>query len=140
MEDIRRQLILAQLKFDRFAASLGIEVVGLDDGYAKCRMAIRPDMLNSVDILHGGAIFTLADMAFAAACNSHGTVSLALHVGITYYAAPPNNSVLIAEAKEINLSRKTCEYELRITTEEGQLIANAIGLAYRKNDPYPPLK
>jgi acyl-CoA thioesterase len=140
MEDDRRQRILAQLKFDRFAGMLGIEVVALDDGYAKCRMPIRPEMLNSVDILHGGAIFTLADMAFAAACNSHGTVSLALHVGITYYAAPPNNCVLIAEAKEINLGRKTCEYEIRITTEEGQLIANAIGLAYRKSDPYPPLQ
>jgi len=138
MEDDRRQRILAQLKHDRLAAMLGIEVVALDDGYAKCRMRIRPDMLNSVDILHGGAIFTLADMAFAAACNSHGTVSLALHVGITYYAAPPDNSVLIADAKEINLGRKTCEYEIRITTEEGQLIANAIGLAYRKSDPYPP--
>jgi len=140
MEDSRRQLILEQLKFDRFAKLLGIEVVGLDDGYAKCRMTVRPDMLNSVDIPHGGAMFTLADMAFAAACNSHGTVSLALHVGITYYAAAPVGSALIAEAREIHLGRKTCEYDIRLTTEDGQLVANAHGLAYRKSDPYPPGK
>jgi len=139
MEDVRRQRILAQLKFDRFAAMLGIEVVGLDDGYAKCRMSLRGDMLNSVDIPHGGCVFTLADMAFAAACNSHGTVSLALHVGITFYAAAPANSVLVAEAKEIYLGRKTCEYDIRISTEEGQLIALARGLAYRKETPYPPI-
>ena len=138
MDDVRRQRILAQLQFDRFAKLLGIEVIGLDDGYAKCRMTVRTEMLNSVDIAHGGAMFTLADMAFAAACNSHGTVSLALHVGITFYSAVRADSVLIAEATEINLGRKTCEYEIRITTEDGQLIARATGLAYRKDTPYPP--
>ncbi|MCX8038836.1 MAG: hydroxyphenylacetyl-CoA thioesterase PaaI [Candidatus Sumerlaeia bacterium] len=138
MDEARRQAILAQLKFDRFAAALGIEVVALDDGYARCRMTVRPDMLNSVDIPHGGCIFTLADMAFAAACNSHGTVALALHVDITFYAAAPAGSVLFAEAKEVYLGRKTSEYDIRVTAEDGHLIAAARGLAYRKSDPYPP--
>jgi len=138
MDEERRRRILGQLKYDRFAESLGIEVVALDDGYAKCRMPLRPDMLNSVGIPHGGAVFSLADMAFAAASNSHGTVALALHVGITYYAAAPAESTLIAEAREIHLGRKTSEYEIRISTEEGTLIAVARGLAYRKQSPYPP--
>jgi len=95
-------------------------------------------MMNSVNIPHGGILFTLADMASAAACNSYGTVSLALHVGITFHAAVPPDSVLISEANELNLSRKTGEYDLRVMTEDGTLIAAGRGLAYRKETPYPP--
>lgn len=138
MDESKREQILSQLKHDRFAKLLGIEVVGLDEGYAKCRMEVKQEMLNSVDIPHGGAIFTLADMAFAAASNSHGTIALAMHVGISYYAAVSAGAVLFAEAKEIHLGRKTSEYDIRILDDGGRLVACARGLAYRKDAPYPP--
>jgi acyl-CoA thioesterase len=126
------------LQHDRFRGLLGIEVVELDDGFARCRMTVREEMLNSVDIPHGGALCSLADMAFAAACNSYGTISLALHVDISFYTAVPAGTVLVSEAKEVNLTRKTGDYDIRVTTEDGNLVATARGLAYRKNDPYPP--
>jgi acyl-CoA thioesterase len=138
MDEARRQGILAQLQHDRFRGLLEIEVLEVDEGYAKCRMTVREDMLNSVDVPHGGALFTLADMAFAAACNSYGQVSLALHVDISFYAAVPAGTTLYSEAREINLTRKTGDYDIRVFREDGKLVATARGLAYRRSDPYPP--
>ena len=71
---------------DRASAALGIEVVDSGPGWARARMTVRPDMVNGHDLAHGGLIFTLADTAFACACNSWGPVTVAAGAEITFLA------------------------------------------------------
>lgn len=120
---------------DPYAKHMGIELVELKKGYAKLKMTVKEHMVNFHGIPHGGAIFTLADQAFAASCNSHGTVAVALNVNISFLAAPAVGSIIFAEGKEVNSTRRTGLYQIEVTNQEGQLIANFQGLAYRKDQP-----
>jgi acyl-CoA thioesterase len=122
-----------RLKNDPFARYLGIQVLGVGEGWSKVEMSLRPEMVNFMGSIHGGAIFSLADHAFAAACNSHGTVAVALHVDITFFSVPPLGSILKAEAREIHLSRRTATYSIEISTGEGDRVASFQGVAYRKS-------
>ena len=76
--------VRARMRADRFAAACGVRLVAVRPGYARATLRLRPQHLNGVGVAQGGAIFTLADLAFAAACNSHGTVAVALDVSISY--------------------------------------------------------
>ncbi len=122
------------LKNDKFAESLGIELLDLREGYAKCAMVVREDMVNAHNIAHGAAIFTLADFAFAAACNSYGQTALALEVKINFIEAVPVGANLIAEAKEEALSARIGLYHLGVTDARGKLVAVAQATAYRKKE------
>lgn len=119
---------------DRFAKSLGIELLELREGYAKCTMVVRDDMVNAHKIAHGAAIFTLADFAFAAACNSYGQTALALTVTINFLDAVPPGTRLIAEAAEEALGKRVALYHLSVKDESGNLVASAQATAYRKNE------
>jgi len=127
LEDLRERL-----ERDPFARSLGIHILELGEGSARLEMALRPEMANFMGAIHGGAIFTLADHAFAAACNSHGVPAVALHVDMTYFSVPPAGSILTAEARELHRSRRTGTYRIEISTREGALVASFQGIAYRK--------
>ena len=118
---------------DKLGQHLGIDILEVRSGWAKTRMEIRPEHLNGVNVVHGGAIFTLADVAFAACCNSHGTVAVAINVNISFVKAA-RGPVLYAEAREVNRNPKLSNCSIRITDEEGELIAIFEGLAYRKKD------
>jgi acyl-CoA thioesterase len=83
---------------DEASRSLGIEVLEAAEGRAVTRMTVRPDMVNGHDIAHGGLIFTLADTAFACACNSWGPVTVAAGADITFVAPARLGDVLEAEA------------------------------------------
>lgn len=122
-----------RLRSDPFARYLGIQVLGLGEGWSKVEMPLRPEMVNFMGSIHGGAIFSLADHAFAAACNSHGTVAVALHLDITFFSVPPPGSILKAEAREIHLSRRTATYGIEVSTREGDRVASCQGIAYRKS-------
>jgi acyl-CoA thioesterase len=113
---------------------LGIELLDLREGYAKCAMVVREDMVNAHNIAHGAAIFTLADFAFAAACNSYGQTALALEVKINFIEAVPVGANLIAEAKEEALSARIGLYHLGVTDARGKLVAVAQATAYRKKE------
>jgi acyl-CoA thioesterase len=127
--------IRQKITADPYAKHMGIELVELKKGYAKLKMTVKEHMVNFHGIPHGGAIFTLADQAFAASCNSHGTVAVALNVNISFLAAATVGSVLYAEGKEINRTRRTGLYQIEITNQENQLLANFQGLAYIKEQP-----
>jgi acyl-CoA thioesterase len=118
---------------DRFAARSGIELVEVSEGCAKAKMAVTPEHYNGIGTVQGGAIFTLADLAFAAATNSHGTVAVALNVSISFIKAA-TTGILYAEAKEVALNPKISTCTVRVTDEENELIALFQGLAYRKKD------
>ena len=123
-------------KNDKFAEHVGIELLEVSEGRAKAKLEIKKEHLNGVKIVHGGAIFTLADLAFAAASNSHGTVAVAINVSISYLKAV-NKGTLIAEAKEVSRNPKLATYSILITNEGGDTIAIFQGTAYRKKDMLP---
>lgn len=127
--------IRQKIAVDPYAQHMGIELIELKKGYAKLKMTVKEHMVNFHGIPHGGAIFTLADQAFAASCNSHGTVAVALNVNISFLAAPAVGSTIYAEGKEVNSTRRTGLYQIEVTDQEGRLIANFQGLAYRKDQP-----
>jgi acyl-CoA thioesterase len=122
-----------RLEDDPFARHLGIRVLELGEGFAKLEMEIGPQMSNFMGSIHGGAIFALADHAFAAASNSHGIPAVALHLDITYFSVPPPGSTLIAEARELHLSRRTGTYLIEISSGEGIRIASCQGIVHRKS-------
>lgn len=120
---------------DPFARFLGIELLELRRGYGKVSLTIADHMINFHGLPHGGVIFSVADAAFAAACNSYGQAAVALDVNISFVAAVPVGTRLIAEATEENLGRRTGLYRLAVSTIDGALVALGQGTAYRRNRP-----
>jgi acyl-CoA thioesterase len=121
---------------DQFAARSGIELVEVSPGYAKARMVLQPHHWNGLNIAHGGALFTLADYAFALASNSHGTVAVAANASITIMKAT-RTGTLYAEAREVSKNHRLGTYTVEIRDDTGDLVALFQGLAYRKRDPIP---
>ncbi len=119
------------LNDDKFALHAGIELLEVKSGTAKVRMEVKPFHINGVGLVHGGALFTLADFAFAAAANSHEEVAVAINASISFLKGVKTGS-LYAEAEEISNSRKISIYSIKITDASGQLIAMFQGMAYKK--------
>ena len=118
---------------DLYAAHNGINLLEIREGYALAEMPIQPFHLNGAGIVHGAAIFTLGDLAFAAASNSRGSVAVGINVSISYMKAAVNG-VLHAEAVEEITSNRLGQYTVRITDGVGGLIALMSGMVYRKNE------
>lgn len=116
---------------DRFARFVGIELVESGDGCAVAQMRVEERHLNGVDLVQGGAIFTLADFAFAAASNSKGFVTVGINASISYFKSP-RGKVITAKAREISPGRKICGYEVDVIDENGDLVAKFSGLGYVK--------
>ena len=123
-----------------FARAVGLRLLTVAEGYALVEMPCTREMENIFSMVHGGAIFTLLDEAFQFACNSHGTVAVALNVNVTYHRAPEPESTLRAEAKETHRTRKTASYQILVRDERGRLIASCQALAYRRDDRLPFLE
>lgn len=131
------QAIWDFFKKDRFAAHSGIELLEIVEGRAKAKMPIQDCHRNGVGTVHGGAIFTLADLVFAAASNSYGTVAVAINAGIWFVKAA-KDGVLYAEAREVSQNPKLAVYAIEVTDDAGDLIAKFEGMVYRKKDPITP--
>lgn len=125
------QVLARMLEKDRFSHWLGLEIDEVSIGYCKLHYTIRDEMLNGFDKVHGGILFSAADSAFAFACNSHGRITVALDVSITFTRPAKAGDKLTVEAKEVYLGDKTGVYDIRTTNEEGKLIAMFKGTAYR---------
>ena len=123
-------------KRDRFAATSGAELVLVEPGHAIARMAIEPRHHNALGTVQGGAIFTLADFAFAAAVNARGHAAVAINCSITYMKAA-TSGVLTAEAREETRNPKLGAVTVRVTDESGNVVAIFQGLSYQKKDPLP---
>jgi len=124
------------LKNDQFAARSGIELLEVSPGFARAKMTLQPHHWNALQVVQGGAIFTLADFVFAAASNSHGTVAVAINVNITFIKAAKTGT-LWAEAREVSKTFKLASYVVEVKDDQGELVANFQGLAYRKKDKLP---
>jgi acyl-CoA thioesterase len=121
----------ALLARDRFAAHVGVTLLEVGDGTARARMEVSPLHLNGVDVVQGGAVFTLADLAFAAASNSHDRVAVAIDVSISFVKGV-SRGVLLAEAREEAVTDRLSTCLVRVTDESGDLVALFKGTAYRK--------
>ena len=119
------------LKNDNFAAISGIEILEASPGYAKARMNIEEKHLNALKTVQGGAIFTLADLTFAAASNAYGNVAVAINANISFVKAATGKT-LTAEAKETSINPKISTYTVNITDDKGDLVAIFHGMGYRK--------
>ena len=119
---------------DRFAQHVGIELLEVGPGRAKARLRITDQHLNGVGIVHGAALFSLADLVFAAASNSHGTVAVAINAHIAFLKAT-TGGVLVAEGREVSQNPKLATYDVDIRNETGELVASFHGMVYRKKDP-----
>jgi acyl-CoA thioesterase len=122
---------------DRFARLLGIEILEERPGYAKTAMPVDDRHLNALNTVHGGAAFSLADLALAVASNSHGTAAVAVNCAISYLAPARQGAQLVAEAVETSKNHKLATYDVKVTDETGALIASMQGMVYRKKDPIP---
>ena len=131
MEEIKRCL-----KNDRFAERTNVELLSVSLGHATAKMVLQPHHLNGLGSAQGGAIFTLADYAFAAAANSHGTVAVAINVSITFMKAAATGT-LWAKAREVSKNFKIGSYVVEVKDDQGDLVATFQGLAYRKKDKLP---
>ena len=123
------------LQNDRLAALLGIELLEAGDGKAKAKLEIEEKHLNTIDIVHGGTIFSLADFAFAAASNSHGNVAVAINANVSFIKAI-GSGTLFAEAFEISRNHKLATYTVNITNSDDDLIASFQGMVYRKKETF----
>lgn len=134
--------IKARCKKEPYPKLLGIDVLEVKPGYARVAMRFKPEMQNIFGMLHGGAIFSLLDEAFQLACNARGEVAVAQQVNTYFLAAASAGASLIAEAKELNATRKTALYEIIVfeTDPDGQFgrkLASAQAMAYRKGGGLP---
>ena len=132
-----------RVESDPYCGTLGIDLVEFDEGYARTRLTITEDLLNFHGTPHGGALYSLADAAFAAASNSHGDTAVALEVNMSYLEAVETGTTLVATAEETHLTRRTAEYEVvvrRAGSEEddgdfesgdGDRVATFRGRVYR---------
>jgi acyl-CoA thioesterase len=116
---------------DPFCETLGIELVSLDAGSARTALTVTEDLLNFHGTPHGGAIYSLADAAFAAASNSHGETAFALETNISYLDAVEVGETLTATAEETHLAGATAEYEIVVTDEADDRVATFRGRVYR---------
>lgn len=122
---------------DLFARHTGIELVDAGKGWAKTSMKIEPFHFNVAGTVHGGAIFTLADCAFAVASNSHGTLAMGINTSVNFVKAPLKGT-LYAEAREQSNGPKLASYSVMITDDEGDIVAIFQGMVYRKKGSLIP--
>jgi len=137
MDERIREAMFGQVAKEPFSRKLNLRLVDLEKGFSRVQMDFTPDMENIFGMAHGGAIFSLIDLAFETACNSHGTTAVALNVMVTYTASPAPGSTLTAEARELTCTRRTANYDIKVYDDERRLIASCQALAYRKGTPLP---
>jgi acyl-CoA thioesterase len=120
---------------DHFAEALGIQLLEAKDGYAKVTMKIEKNHTNALGFAHGGAIFSVADYAFAHACNFGNNVAVALQVSINFLKPTVEGDTLTAEATRVSEGKTTGLYHVTVKSRD-KLVAFFSGLAYKK-EPNP---
>ena len=129
------------LSRDQASQALGIALEAIGQGFARTSMPVRPDMVNGHGLCHGGMIFTLADTAFAYACNADNCVTVAQGAQITFIAAAHEGDRLTASATRQSAQGRTGVYDVTVTDHTGRMVALFRGNSYRiKGEVVPDLK
>ena len=108
---------------DRASRGLGMQIVAVGPGSATLTMAVREDMLNGHDICHGGFVTTLADSAFAFACNAYNEVTVAAGFDVNLLAAARLGDVLTAHAVEVHKGGRSGVYDVAVSNQRGERVA-----------------
>lgn len=133
-----RQAIYRAVEKEPFVRALSMDLVELELGYSAVEMNYDPSTMNNIyDRAHGGAIFGLIDEAFEAACQTEGTVAVALNVNVTYVSSPQAGMRLRAEARQVSRTKKTASFDIKVLEKNGPLIATCQALAYHTGKPIP---
>lgn len=119
------------MQHDLFSQWLGIEVLDIKEGYSKIKMAVRKEMVNGFGIVHGGVAFSLADSAFAFACNNRNVLSVALDTAINFIKPVHVGDELTAEAKELHNGKSTGLYHISISNQHDHVVAIFKGTCFR---------
>ena len=128
---LAERVALSMYSRDTATQALGIRIVHVGPGFAELAMAVRADMLNGHEICHGGFIFTLADSAFAYACNSYNLNTVASGCAIEFTAPARVDDVLAARAHERQLAGRTGVYDVEVANQRGETVALFRGKSYR---------
>jgi len=131
MAKIYEEVVNHMMENDFFSQWMGVNVLEVKEGYSKISMTIREEMVNGFGIVHGGIPFSLADSAFAFACNNRNNLSVALDVTITFTKPVNVGDVLFAEAKEIHNGRSTGVYLISIWNQRNEQVALFKGTCFR---------
>lgn len=129
--------MLRAVEGEPFACKLGMKCTRAGPGYARVEIRLEEDHTNLFGTGHGGVLFSLMDEAFQIACNTRGRSAFALNVSVTYIRPAHPGDVLAAEARELALTPRTGTYEITVFDQNGEKLALAQALAYRKKDPVP---
>jgi acyl-CoA thioesterase len=131
--EFTKEQIIERFKADRYATEVtGIEIVDAKPGYAKTKLLIQPKHFNAVGIVQGGVVFTLADFAFAVASNTgveEITVAIECHLA---FMKPTTAGTLFAEAAQISKTKSLVSYNIPVTNENGELVAQFYGRGFTK--------
>ncbi len=125
---------------DRFAKQNGIQLTEVREGYARAEMTVSKMHLNGGGVCQGGALFTLADLAFAAVSNSHGLLTFGLENSIAFLKSAKEGDHLVAEAVETLNHHKIPFCEMKVRNQHGELICTMTGLAFRKDKLMPSVE
>src|SRR4029079_6367741 len=131
METTHEAVVAHMMENDFFSQWMGVEVLEVKEGYSRIKMTIRKEMVNGFGIIHGGLPFSLADSAFAFACNNRNNLSVALDVTITFTKAVNIGDVLTAEAKEVHNGRSTGVYLITVINQQNEQVALFKGTCFR---------
>ena len=125
------EVVVHMMEHDLFSKWLGITILDVTAGYSKIKMTVRPEMINGFGIVHGGIAFSLADSAFAFACNNRNVLSVALDTSINFIKPVHVGDVLTAEANEIHNGKSTGLYHITISNQNAHTVAVFKGTCYR---------
>jgi acyl-CoA thioesterase len=134
-QEIAERVRDGMLKNDRATRAMGMQVVDISPGRATVTMRVREDMLNGHDTCHGGLISTLADSAFAFACNSHGELTVAASITVDFLAPGRKDDMLTAQAHEVSKAGRTGLYDCEVSNQRGERIA-----VFRGTDRRVPIR
>jgi acyl-CoA thioesterase len=135
---LAEKVIDTMFEKDWFSQWLGIECVETGIGSCRLKMRIRKEMLNGFGIAHGGITYSLADSALAFASNSHGRKAVSVETGISHTESLKEGDIIYASAEEMSLSNKIGVYQIRVTKEDGKVVALFKGTVYRTSKEWFP--
>ena len=130
-DQLAGKVVDKMMDHDAFSQWMDVKVLDIKEGYSKIQMTIGKEMVNGFGIVHGGLPFSLADSAFAFACNNRNNLSVALDVTITFTKAVNVGDTLTAEAKEVHNGRSTGVYLITVTNQKNEQVALFKGTCFR---------
>lgn len=138
MDESVKAAIFRAVSREPFARTFNMQLLELDDGHSVVEMFYDPTLADNIyQRAHGGAVYGLIDEAFETAAQTDGTIAVAMNVNVTYVASPEKDTRLRAEANRVSQTKKTAGYDIKITDQNGRLIATCQALAYRTGKPIP---